>query len=101
MRSRYSAYALGLVDYIIATTDPDGPRWESDQAAWRASIRDFAKSCEFRGVTIHEATHHEEDGVVEFTAELWRDGENASFRERSTFVRRQGRWLYHSAEPRP
>ena len=35
MRSRFAAYALGLVDHIVATTDPKGPQWQRHAASWR------------------------------------------------------------------
>ena len=95
MRSRYTAYALGRPNYIIATTDPDGPRWEDDQDAWTASIKEFSRGCEFLGVDIHESSSDGDDGTVRFTAKLRRRREDASFDEQSIFVRRDGRWLYH------
>ena len=39
MRSRYSAYALGLVDYIIDTTLPAGPHWQADRSAWASELQ--------------------------------------------------------------
>ncbi len=44
MRSRYSAYAAGEAAYILATTDPLGPHFERDEAAWlRSQISFFSK----------------------------------------------------------
>ncbi len=95
MRSRYTAYALGRADYIIETTDPEGPRWESDRDAWLASIRDFTRRFRFGGVVVHDSGHSEDSGFVSFTAVLsTRRDDDASFDEHSTFVRRDGRWLY-------
>ena len=34
MRSRYSAYARSLVDYIIKTTHPDNPSYKKDRDQW-------------------------------------------------------------------
>lgn len=100
VRSRYAAYALGLVDYIIATTDPDGPQWVADAEAWRDQIRRFAQGTRFRGLTILDAPDAgPHDGFVTFRAELERDGADVSFSERSRFARRDGRWCYHSGEP--
>ena len=96
MRSRYTAYALGNDDYIIATTDPHGSMWEDDESAWRASIRDFSRGCDFRGVDVIEETIDGDEATVRFHARLHRGDEDVSFEELSVFVRRDGRWLYHA-----
>ncbi len=98
MRARYSAYALGDAAFIITTTEPDGPQWEPDEAAWRASIAAFTRSFRFRGVTIRDAPPADGDvGFVTFTAHLEAGGVDRSFTERSRFVLRD-RWRYHSGE---
>ena len=94
MRSRYTAYALGEADYIIATTDPEGPMWETDHDAWRASIAEFSRGCDFLGVEVLDASIDGDTGTVLFDARLTRRREDVSFEEHSTFVRREGRWLY-------
>lgn len=98
MRSRYTAYALGRADYVMATTDPEGPHWEADADAWRRSILEFGRSFDFDGVTIHAAEQDGDHGTVHFTAHLRKKREDHSFDEDSTFVRRDGRWLYRAAK---
>ncbi|MDX1745978.1 MAG: YchJ family metal-binding protein [Halobacteriales archaeon] len=100
MRSRYSAYAFGDVDYIIETTAPDGDAWNDDREGWMEGIRDFHRSCDFRGVEILEAEHDERTGTVTFRARLRRGDSDASFEETSTFHRDESRWLYVSGVPR-
>ena len=95
MRSRYCAYALGLVDYIIATTDPAGPQWRSDRVSWQAEIETFCRITRFEGLEILAA----EGDEVTFRAHLTRGGQDTGFSERSRFVEREGRWLYHSGQP--
>lgn len=95
MRSRYAAYAVGDVDYILATTDPEGPQFEPDRAAWARSIADFSRTTRFEQLEIRAVSQViDERGEVEFFARLSRGGEDVSFVERSVFVRREGRWLY-------
>jgi SEC-C motif-containing protein len=102
MRSRYAAYAKGMEAYIRQTTDPDGPLFEADTAAWTASIQRFHDSFRFPGVRILDAPPPEGDvGFVTFHARLEADGQDASFRERSRFTRADGRWRYHSGERLP
>jgi SEC-C motif domain protein len=86
MRSRYSAYALGLTDYVRAT--------------WHASTRpaelDLAPpQPRWIGLKIVAAANQDDaHGTVEFVAR-YRSGGKAQFmHERSRFVREDGRWFY-------
>ena len=100
MRARYAAYALGLVDFIMATTDPAGPQWNNDTEGWQSSIQDFVRQTEFLRLTIHESKMTGgASGTVHFTATLRQSGADASFTERSGFVRHEGGWLYAWGEP--
>ena len=98
MRSRFAAYALGLTDYIMATTAPSGPQFQADTAAWVADIERFSRRTRFQGLAILDASAVEgPEATVTFRATLEQNGEDASFTERSTFVRgSDGRWRYHS-----
>jgi len=99
MRSRYAAYAKGLVDYVIATTAPDGPQWEADRATWHERIAAFGAGTRFVGLVIVDAPAPSGDeGFVTFRAVLTQGDRDATFTERSRFVRVDGRWLYHSGE---
>lgn len=99
MRSRYSAYVVGAVDYIIATTDPEGPLARDDRETWAEEVRAFSARTRFMKLEVREVSQIDEDhGEVEFFAKLARDGEDVSFTERSSFVRREGRWLYASGQ---
>ncbi len=98
MRSRYSAYALGLVDYILLTTHPAGPKHQSDEARWRAEAQWFADHTRFKSLSVISVESGDEVGFVTFHAELEQDGQDASFGERSRFEKLEGRWLYHSGD---
>lgn len=109
MRSRFAAYALGLVDYVVATTDPAGPQWQADRAAWEASIRAFATATRFDGLRILDAPETapaSDEGHVTFRAALTAGGRDVGFTERSRFTRApradgQLAWRYHSGELLP
>lgn len=96
MRSRYSAYALGLVDYVLDTTDPSGPQHQADRGAWRKSVEEFCQQTRFVGLDVLEYSADGDEGRVRFFAHLERQGQDTSFGEASRFRRVQGRWLYHS-----
>ena len=97
MRSRYSAYALDLVDYILATTHPDHPDATQPLKERKNSIHYFCKQTQFVGLDIlefHEALPY---STVTFYAHLIQKGKDASFTEKSEFALKEGRWLYRRA----
>lgn len=100
LRSRYAAYALGLADYVIATTHPDNESASRDVARWRQELALFAKGTRFLGLELLEQSRAEDDqhGWLTFVATLEQRGQDASFRERSRFTRQGERWLYEEAE---
>ncbi len=93
MRSRYSAYARWLPSYIIATTHPDNPSYCENPAVWAKEILQFCRSTQFAGLEILEFMDGDEEAFVTFVADL----KEASFKEKSRFVKVEDRWLYHSA----
>ena len=48
MRSRYSAYALGLVNYIIETTHTENPHYRRDFSSWKKELKVFCKQTRLR-----------------------------------------------------
>lgn len=101
MRSRYCAYAIGAVDYLIETTDPAGPQFRADRQAWAAEITQFCAQTRFEKLSVRSASVDPgpgDEGEVRFFAKLSRAGQDVSFAERSRFTRVDGRWLYHSGE---
>ncbi len=92
MRSRYSAYVLGLVDYLVETTLP-AQRADLNVDA----IRAWSLSSTWLGLEVegHELLGGQpEHAFVTFTAR-WHDqsGEH-SHREKSAFVQTDGRWYF-------
>ena len=96
MRSRFAAYALGIVDYVLDSTDPTGPMARDDRRAWAADVAGFCRATRFDGLVVLGSGEDGDEGWVRFRAVLVQDGSDASFEERSRFVRQGGRWRYHS-----
>jgi SEC-C motif-containing protein len=92
MRSRYTAYVRGAIDYLVATHDPR-TRGTVDVAAIAAWSRDTI----WRGLEI-VATERggtgDETGSVEFIASGTTRGAPFRQHERSRFRRVDGAWLY-------
>lgn len=98
MRSRYAAYALGLIDYVMDTTDPEGPQAREDRDAWAVDLEGFVRATRFVGLEVRGSGSDGDEGWVTFRAGLVQGQRDASFVEKSRFVRRDGRWLYVSAK---
>jgi SEC-C motif-containing protein len=83
MRSRYSAYVLGLLDYLLAT-------WHPSTAPGDLEL----PPVKWLELEIRQAQATGDAGVVEFVARLRDNGRGARLHEISRFVREDGRWLY-------
>lgn len=94
MRSRYSAYALHLADYIIQTTHRANPRFIKDADAWKKQILAFSESTQFEKLEIVNFHDGTPIAYVTFTAHLKQDGHDATFTEKSTFEKVGDRWMY-------
>ena len=90
MRSRYSAYVLGLTDYLLAT--------------WHPSTRPTSMDADTPGLTwlglqvrsheVHDATH----ASVDFVARSKQGGRAQRMQEKSRFVCESGFWFYLDGE---
>lgn len=98
MKSRYSAYALGLADYIIKTTHPLHPEYKRDQDQWRAEIQHFSKETIFENLIILAFEAKENEAVVTFQAILKQRNIPSSFQEKSYFILVNKEWLYRSGK---
>lgn len=96
MRSRYSAYALGLADYIIDTTHPANPTFRRDTVKWTQDVLDRSRNTHFEDLTILEFIDGQEIAYVTFRAHLSQNKRDTSFTERSRFLKENGKWLYES-----
>lgn len=99
MRSRFAAYALENVGYIIRTTHSQNPHAQVNQKEWRQDLKVFCRQTDFLGLQILQVEAIQGDvGWITFRAILMQAGRDASFTEKSRFEKVNGRWLYHSGE---
>lgn len=92
MRSRYTAYLEGAVDYLVATTAAERRAGldRSELAAYCGTLRGVS-------LKIVETTGggpRDDAGFVTFEATLKASGRKFVQRERSRFAREQGAWVY-------
>jgi SEC-C motif-containing protein len=97
MRSRYTAYATGNIDYIVSSCvsaegiDIEGTRRWSTHSQWL-------------GLTIQsteKGREQDSEGMVEFTAQYVQDGLKENHRESAHFVKKNGRWLFDEGKVTP
>lgn len=98
MRSRYSAYALGNADYIIATTHPDHVERGKPLSKWKSEIESFSKQSRFLSLKVQSFQDGEDTATVSFSAALEQNKRHTTLREKSLFKKVAGRWLYLSGE---
>jgi SEC-C motif-containing protein len=89
MRSRYSAYALNLVDYLWATTHPFKRHLYS-----KADIENWATTNHWLKLEIIAA----KADMVEFKAFYQQGLKQFIHHERSIFKKEAGKWYYYSGE---
>ena len=85
MKSRYTAFAVGDISYIIKTST-----FQKDYN----DLKSFSQNCEFKKLEILDYT----ENSVTFKATIFCNGEDVSFSEKSYFVFKDGRWYYDKGE---
>ena len=91
MRSRYSAFVLGELDYLQASWHPD---FRPADLAIDAAIR-------WLGLKVIDSDEGDQKATVEFEARLLNHGKVDALHEKSRFVREQGRWFYTDGDMLP
>jgi SEC-C motif-containing protein len=92
MRSRYAAFSLGEVDYLIKTWHPD-KRGGLD----RRSLAAEPNALRWDGLEILDVVAGalgDDTGIVEFEASYTTPTSSGVLHERSRFVRVDGAWCY-------
>jgi len=91
MRSRYSAYVLGLEDYLLAT-------WHADTRPAALDLGAEPKA-KWLGLEVKRRDLQEEEAtLVEFVARYKIGGRAHRLHEVSRFRRFDGRWYYLDGE---
>lgn len=101
MRSRYSAFAMNIPNYLIETTHPDNPGFRYGKEKWAREIGRFSRITEFIKLEIMDSWQGYEEATVTFCAHLKVIGKEATFTEKSRFVKKDDRWVYIDGITRP
>lgn len=89
MRSRYSAFCMGEVDYLLDTLHPS-KRHPGEREALSESI----ETTQWLGLKVMDHKQAGDRAEVEFVA-FYEDVPFSQLHERSRFTREAGRWYYH------
>lgn len=94
MRSRYSAYAIGNIDYILSShhvsTRPNKDRKRI--LAWTKSVNWL----NLEVLATQKGQANDQTGVVEFKAFYQENGNLECLHEKSSFVKENKQWFYKS-----
>ena len=89
MRSRYAAYALNLVDYLIETTHPENRHLQQ-----KKDIENWSRQNSWLKLEIISAV----DDQVEFKAYYQSNSKNFIHHENSIFKMKNYKWYYLSGK---
>ena len=92
MRSRYSAYVLGLGDYLMISH-----HFSTRPINEKQDIEHWAKAVKWKKLEIvstNLGAEQDDEGYVEFVATFKEKGRTKTIEEHSKFVRENGHWVY-------
>ncbi|MBE9046187.1 YchJ family protein [Pleurocapsales cyanobacterium LEGE 10410] len=95
MRSRYTAFYRGDVNYLVATLHPDCRKPDDYQALSKS-----VNHTQWLGLTVlntQKGKKNDVSGYVEFEA-IYQIDEPGQLHERSRFVKADGQWFYVDGE---
>jgi SEC-C motif-containing protein len=96
MRSRFSAYALNLTEYIYATTHP-----KHQATIDKQQLAYTNQHTQWTNLVIKEITpltNYNTQGFVTFEAYYLDNGKEVSFEEHSCFEKIDFRWYYDPSQ---
>ena len=99
MRSRYTAYATGNLDYVERSCTPEALKdFDRDEA------QQFVDGATWQGLEVLKCEAggpEDETGKVEYIFRYHFGGQDYVCHELSSFVRQNGQWVYHACEVNP
>lgn len=89
MRSRYTAYTLANIDYIVKTM-----KYKAAEHFDAADAKQWAESVTWLGLKVLNASMENARGNVEFIAYYQAGNQQHELHEKSEFVCENGKWFY-------
>jgi SEC-C motif-containing protein len=92
MRSRYTAYAVHSIDYIVNTCIRKG-----EQDIDIKQTKEWSEKSTWLGLkilSVEKGGIENDEGIVEFEAKYEQNGLQDTHHEKASFKRRDGEWFY-------
>ena len=102
MRSRYTAYATGNVDWIVESQSEDGRKFVDRKATEEWSKR--AEGHKMEILEVQQGGEDDDEGFVDFKAYYTLGGEDITHHEVASFRKEDGTWYFVDGvevKPRP
>lgn len=96
MRARYTAYAIGAIEFLEESIHP-----EHREGVDRASTKAWSESADWKGLDIiatEAGGPNDQKGMVEFRARFSIKNVAQEHHERATFERKDDRWYFVDGE---
>ena len=96
MRARYTAYAMGNVDFIINSNEP-----ESRENLSREAIEEWSRGSEWQGLEIlstKKGGAGDTEGLVEFKAHYMQNRARFTHHELASFRKMDGKWMFFDGD---
>lgn len=100
-RARYSAFALGKIEFLHRTLDDDHPdRVKYTEGHILVALRVASSSLKYMGLELRDAGDADDDGIarVLYRARIFRKGADVSFVELAEFRHDRTGWRYLSGK---
>jgi SEC-C motif-containing protein len=95
MRSRFSAYVLNNIDYLLTT-------WHPDQRPSREELEQPSIHwTQLKVIHTEQGNAMDQKSIVEFIAQGLHEGQPVRLHETSRFIRLDGRWVYVDGSIQP
>ncbi len=94
MRSRYTAFTMGLGDFLIESCHSETRRPET-----KDQLLEWAEGLEWLGLDVvrrKKGQAEDDEGMVEFKAHYKENRKIRVLHQRAKFLREYGHWTYHS-----
>ena len=110
LRARYTAYAMGVPEYIMQSSHPESEDYmeymveaqassKSSEKRWSKDILRMSRDYKFFGFNITESSESNHRGLFQANITFHillseQNGDLEAIQERCTFINQGGRWLY-------
>ena len=97
LKARYTAYAVGEVDYIAETIHPEQKENHDHKAT-----KKWSEGSKWHGLEIvnkEKGLEDDDEGIIEFKVKYTQNLETQTHHEMSVFKKAEGKWYFFDGKP--